>query len=79
MKGSRSAFIGRDIGNDQPAGESERMSSYADPRVARMPLIACANGFFAAKVNKDIVSRHFIANSTYLYFNFTYIWTFYKN
>ena len=31
---------------------SERMSSYVDPRIARIPEAVCANGHVATKVDK---------------------------
>ena len=37
---------------------SERMSSYVDPRIARIPKTVCANGHLAAKVDKILVPRH---------------------
>ena len=37
---------------------SERMSSYVDPRIARIPKTVCANGHLASKVDKNLVPRH---------------------
>ena len=37
---------------------SERMSSYVDPRIARIPQTVCANGHLAKKAHKNLVPRH---------------------
>ena len=37
---------------------SERMSLYVDPRIARIPLTVCANGYLEAKVDEILVPRH---------------------
>ena len=37
---------------------SEGMSSYVDPRIARIQQIVCANGHLAPKVDKHLVPRH---------------------
>ena len=37
---------------------AERMSSYVDPRVARIPETVCTHGQHAATVDKNLVPRH---------------------
>ena len=37
---------------------SERMSSYVDPRIARIPKTVCTNGHLEAKVDEILVPIH---------------------